>query len=77
MEINHPLRPEWDLKDPPDLNVHLGRAEDHHVVILKEKERKWKGEAFLKSLAGCFREGRPCLSGPQCSVSMATNQVAG
>lgn len=36
LQVDDSLGPQRDVKDPPDLDVHLGRAKDHHVVVLRE-----------------------------------------
>lgn len=38
LEVDHSLRPQRDLQDPPHLDVHLCWAKYHHVVILEERE---------------------------------------
>lgn len=34
LQVNNPLGPQGNLQHPPHLQVHLGRAQDHHIVIL-------------------------------------------
>lgn len=34
LEVDDPLGPQGYLQDPPDLDVHLGRAQDDHVIVL-------------------------------------------
>lgn len=40
LQVDDSLGPQGDMKDPPDLNVHLCRAKDHHVVVLWENTHK-------------------------------------
>lgn len=34
LQVDDSLGPQRDMKDPPHLDVHLGRTKDHHVVVL-------------------------------------------
>jgi len=34
LQVDDSLSPQRDMKDPPYLDIHLGRAKDHHVVVL-------------------------------------------
>lgn len=35
LEVDDPLGPQGDLQDPADLDVHLGRTQDDHVIVLQ------------------------------------------
>lgn len=34
LQIDDSLGPQGDMKDPPNLDIHLGGAKDHHIVVL-------------------------------------------
>lgn len=38
LQVDDSLRPQRDLEDTANLNIDLCRAQDHHVVVLHEKE---------------------------------------
>lgn len=54
LEVDHSLRPQRDLQDPPHLDIHLCWAEDHHVVILQERGSR-----------GSVGPARACRSDPR------------
>lgn len=48
LQVDHPLRPERNLQDPPDLNIHFTRTQDHHVIILQHTTNIRCSKCFLK-----------------------------
>lgn len=38
LQVDDPLRPQWDLEDAANLYVYLGWTQNHHVVILAERQ---------------------------------------
>lgn len=34
LQIDDSLGPQGDMKDPPNLDIHLRGAKDHHIVVL-------------------------------------------
>lgn len=40
LQVDDSQSPKRNMKDPPDLDVHLSGAKDHHIVVLHTHKRK-------------------------------------
>ena len=40
LKVDDSLGPQGHMEDPPNLDVHLCRAKDHHIVVLRAHKHK-------------------------------------